>query len=697
MFSFLNSSILFGLAAVAIPLIIHLLTRQKVKKIYFSSLLFLKELKAQKIRRIKIRQILLLIIRCLIVLLLLLAFARPTLKGTLSSTIESKANASVVIIFDNSMSMGREINGKTLFNYAKNKFKHFDELFKDGDQIYSIFVTPGSSDIYQNARYNFKIVDKFIQNATVTNKSTDIISAFIKAREILLNSGNLNKEIYLISDIQKSGFKNYNNFTESIFEDTDIKIFVIPCDGEEISNLGIISAKFANQIIEKGKVLELDVVVKNLGAQKEKNKLVQLFINGKRSAQAAVNLQSNESQKITFKIVPEKTGLIAGSVLLEDDNLTLDNRFYFTFYVPGKLDVLLIGNNNVDTKYLKIALDVSPNINSTATTINQINYGTFKNYDVIILSNIPEITNSIMNELSAFVKQGGGVITFLGSEVNINDYNANFNNNFLLPNFMETIGAVGDKRSFLSIGEIDFSHPVFKGMIDDDNNKQIESPEFYFALRIDENKLANNIIKYNNSIPLLLERNIEKGKVLLFNTALDDQWSNFYLKGIFVPLINRCIVYLAGISDKADRNVLIDQEIVGTIKNNIEITDLNMIKPDGSKVKLKPEVRGGAYHIKFNDTDLNGIYSLESETEVFDRWAINIDPDESNIIKIDEEKLINLIGAENITIINSESDMVKSILTNRYGMELWKLFLGAVLLLFLLEMFIGREKKYVKS
>src|SRR3990172_3581145 len=98
MLTFLNSALLFGLAAVSIPILIHLFTRQKTKTILFSSLKFLKELQKKKIRRLKIRQILLLILRALLILALVLAFARPTLRSRDISSVESGAQLTAVII-----------------------------------------------------------------------------------------------------------------------------------------------------------------------------------------------------------------------------------------------------------------------------------------------------------------------------------------------------------------------------------------------------------------------------------------------------------------------------------------------------------------------------------------------------------------------------------------------------------------------
>ena len=139
MFTFLNTAILAGLVAVAIPVLIHLFTRQQQKTIDFSSLRFLKELQRQKIRRLKIRQIFLLILRTLIILLLVFAFARPTLRSTSASSLESGAELTAVIILDNTLSMGLEKDGQRLFDLAKKRALQVVSLLRSGDEIYLLY------------------------------------------------------------------------------------------------------------------------------------------------------------------------------------------------------------------------------------------------------------------------------------------------------------------------------------------------------------------------------------------------------------------------------------------------------------------------------------------------------------------------------------------------------------------------------
>lgn len=692
--TFLNTTILIGLIAGAIPIIIHLITRQKAKIVLFSTLRFLKELKNQQIRRLKIRQILLLILRTLIILLLVLAFARPTLKGRLSTGVSSAAKTTAVLILDNSLSMGLESSGQQLFDIARQRAQELEKLFAAGDEIFGLFAGIGSLPIFEGAKYDFKTVNKMIQKTVVSQSGTDLVGALVQAKEILRQSDNINKEIYLISDLQQAGFKNVENLILPLFQDQTIKVFVIPVHGNQISNLVITDVKPANQIIEKGKVFELEATVKNTGTKAERNKLVQLFIDDKRSGQATLNIEPGNSQTIKFRVVPQKTGLITGSVLLEDDDLFWDNRRYFAFYVPEQINVLIIGQNPKDIRFLELALNpfsdqVSP-IKIDNLPPSRIEFGTLKNYQVVMLSNVARVDGTLLSSIEDHVRASGGLIVFLGNEVDLRNYNQNLNQKLSLPLFTETIGEIGSRNSFLTLGRIDFSHPIFAGVFED-QKKEVESPLFYFVTRMKPRPEHEKIIEFSNGDPFLLESNAGKGKVLLFASAIDPSWSDLYLKGLFVPLLNRCVNYLAGHAKKADQSYLVNEELTTDVIEASNLSNFQIEKPDGKLVRVVPQIGEGAYKIKFQDSDLAGIYSLFAEDRLLTQWAANPDPDESDVTAISESKIKEIIGEGKIISVQKGEALASVVNTSRYGRELWKYLIGIALFFLIIEMLIARE------
>ena len=176
MLSFLNSIILVALAAGIIPLLIHLFTRRKLKKIDFSSLWFLKALEKTKIKQVRLHNLLLLILRILIILLTVLAFARPALKGTLSQgklsakilggDFSSTGSSSVVIILDDSYSMGLETKTGGLFELAKKKAKEILSFLTEKDEASLIFLSSPTETL--NFTIDFKELSDRIEKAKLS-------------------------------------------------------------------------------------------------------------------------------------------------------------------------------------------------------------------------------------------------------------------------------------------------------------------------------------------------------------------------------------------------------------------------------------------------------------------------------------------------------------------------------------------------
>ncbi|MEE4310823.1 MAG: VWA domain-containing protein [candidate division KSB1 bacterium] len=690
MFTFLNTSVLAGIAAIAIPLIILLITRQKVVKIDFSSILFLRELRTQKIRRIKIRQILLLILRTLIVLLLILAFARPTMKGGASSMMSASAKTSAVILIDNSMSMNREVNGVSLMDQLREKAAVFEEIFNNGDEIYALFTDEAVTPVYRGARYDVGAVVKNIKRVEAGLRRSAIVEAIIKARDILEKTNNINKEIYFISDLQQSGYRRIDDISAPLLDGTDIKLIVLPCSHERLNNLAVVSVESQNQIIEKGKVLEVETTIKNFGDFEEKSKLVQLYVEGKRTAQNTVTLAPDESRKVIFNIIPQSTGTLSGYVVTEEDALLADNRRYFTFHVPDKIKTLVIGNRSQDFHYLKIALNVSPNIDVATALFDEAESIRFDAYDVLILTNIPKFTSSISRKVQSYLEQNGALILFLGSDADLSSYNTGLCDRFGLPPYTDTVGELGLDGSYMVFGQIDRHHPVIKGLYKE-APEEIKSPKFYYVVNSESNLKTDVVISFSNGSPFLSEHHLDQGKILRFNTAIDAAWSDFHFQGLFVPLINRSITYIAAAHKSDMREMMVGDEISGRISADGANSDLIMIKPDGSESKLKTVVDDMMYKILFRETEESGIYTLYSGERSVDKWAVNFSASESEGETASDEMLAEAVGADHIRFYSQDQSMRKGIMIDRYGRELWKYLLAVVLIFMIIEMVIARE------
>lgn len=697
MLTFLNSAILVGLAAVAIPILIHLFTRKKVKTVYFSSLRFLKELQKQKIRRLKIRQILLLIVRTLIILALILVFARPAIKTFTASALESGAKITAVIILDNTLSMGREVEGQRLLDKAKKQALDIVDRLRPGDEIYLIYPQDPPVMAHQGPRYNTDAVKELIAETELSFHKTDYLSALSMANDLMESSNNINKEVYLIGDMQRNGLRLASSADGVKFLGAGVNLFLLPVQSANSEDLDILNVKLGNQILEKDKVVEVETEIRNNGNRPAKDRLAHLFVNGKRVGQQAIDVDEASLARALFRMIPDRTGLQSGFVMLEDDDLLDDNRRYFTFRILDQIPVLIVTGHKSDAHYLEMAFQ--PEAKSVSyIRSNQIDYTkltetNLEDYRALIFSNVPQIDNAASLKLQRFVANGGGLMVFLGDDVNPRNYNEYIQKKLNLPLLTETYGNPSDNQ-FLSLGKIDFSHPIFRGVFEGKAD-QIASPHIQFALHVRSDKPLDKIMEYSNGAPFLFESQYQQGRILYFTTGLSRDWSDLVYRGIFVPLLHRCVTYLAGGTSNERNEVLVGDEITYMPDRKYSDSELVMQKPDDSAVNIKPEVTKGEYLVRFKDTELPGIYTLKSGQTQVAQWAVNYDPAEleTNAFKTDELK--KYVAGDHIIEISDTGQIAEKLERTRYGHELWKQLVWIALVLLIVEALLMRENSEI--
>ena len=318
--TFLNPAILFGLLAASIPIIIHLLNLRKLKKIEFSTLQFLKELQKNKIRKIKLKQWLLLALRVLIILCIVTAFARPTLVGVSIGGTTSAAKTTAVFILDDTFSMSVVDQNGSYFNQAKESIKNILTQFEEGDEFGLILVSHQPEEIEMTS--NMTKFKEEVNSTTISFASNRLNNAIIKAAQVIGDAKNFNKEIYLITDFQKGRLASENEITdlkEQLGE--QVRLYSFNYGGKEVFNFGIDDLKINTQIFEKDKPIKFDATIKNYSDRVKDNLVVSLFINGERLAQQSLNLNPGESKTANLEASAKTFGYNEALVEVEEDDI----------------------------------------------------------------------------------------------------------------------------------------------------------------------------------------------------------------------------------------------------------------------------------------------------------------------------------------------------------------------------------------
>ena len=699
---FLNPAVLFGLLAASIPVLIHLLNLRKLKRIEFSTLAFLKELQKNKIRKIKLKQWLLLVLRVLIILFLVTAFARPTLKGVAIGGTTSAAKTTAVFILDNTSSMSVVDSKGSYLNQAKATIKQILSLMQDGDEVALILTgDPNNNDVKTTS--NLGKFQKQVDAVKISDVSGLLNNAIVKAAKVLSKSNNFNKEIYLLTDFQAGRLADQNSQSDlgEILNDR-VRLYSFNYSGKKVFNIGIDDIKLNTQIFEKDKPLDFNVTVTNYSDQSVNNLVVSLFIEGERSAQQSVSLNPGESKILTLQAPVKQTGYVDGYAEIEDDEILQDDRRFISFYIPKEIPVIIFTDNPGDSRFVDLALSAAGSGQTLLVTeknLSQLNSTNLSQYDVVVIIGSESISNYDL--LNSYLNSGGKVLLMPGSKSTIQNF-GNITKGLGIPSPTVAIGKEGSTINPVNFDKVDFNHPVFQDIFSSKEKKNVESPEIYYHFKVSTEGKGANVISLTDGSSFLSEYKTGKGKIFLFNTAPVLSWSNFPLKNLFAPLITKSIFYLSS-KDNSGNQLIAGNPVEINLQNNsspqlrIEEPAYPTGSPDNNEDYIDLGKQTNKNFITYNNTNVVGNYKVYAGANLVDEFSVNADPDES-VTKYysqsefeDYLKKIDFKGK--YFNINKNEDPVKIITQARFGSELWKYFLLIALLLALIEMAVARNAK----
>ena len=684
MFSFLNAGFLVAAAAALIPLIIHLFSRRKVKLIDFSSLKHLKAMQRRQVRRLKIRQLLLLILRMLIILMVVLAFAEPTTTG---GNIGSHASVSAVIIFDNSASMNRYVKDGNLFDLTKDKATELMQSFGEGDHIAIVSSGISSSESGKIEFSSPAAASEKIQLISPGYGPTKLESGLTSALELLNKAINLNKEIYILSDLQRNSL-----LEEQLIADSSVSLYFVELSVEENDNLTVLGVSLGGKLLIPGQPFEITATIKNQGGRNHDDVIASLFVNGSRVSQVSVKIAAGKEKVVRFGHTLSRGGFHSGLVQLSDDKFAADNSCYFSFNIPEQFNVLIIDGDPI-SDLMQLALVPSQTTGQywsvkKAQPDNLLGIN-FRDYDVVMLAGAPRLDNSIVSKLKLFVKSGRSLFISYGEATDITSFNKTWGEltgvEFEAPMDKNFSGA-----GYYSLGYVDINHPVFS-IFNLDENKL---PELKF-FTLPKTRITGNskvIMRFTGDRPALIENSYFAGRVLTFAGPMSPAYSDLAGHAFFVPFMARISEYLASQLSAVETELRTGSSLSrsfsasGALNQSIEL-----VKPDSSVVYLSPEEGQGAVTYNVVSANLPGIYRAFFDRREVDRFAVNIDPLEGNLSPASPEQFAEASGIDNYHILNSSATLQAEIAQFRFGKELWQLFLWIAAFLILIELLLSRS------
>ncbi|MBA72548.1 MAG: hypothetical protein CMO73_07725 [Verrucomicrobiales bacterium] len=741
----LNPGFLFaGTAAVAAPIIIHLLNRRRFKRIDWAAMDFLLEAQRLNRRRVKLEELILLLLRCLAMILIGLMIARPSLDINVSGILKS-GQTERVIVLDDSLSMATVgKSGSSIDKASEILQKGIKSLSNINSQdIISVVRTTDPNKFSPNGlplteSSIGELLDEF-KGLEVTDSRGELHSA-LSAVEKSFDSDktNFNKVVYVLTDLRrmdwesstKSGSDKGIVQTLQSIADKAAGCYVVDLGSEVENNLLIEEVKPLDKVLVNGVAADFEVLVRNLGKSGVDDVNVSFSVRGSLPIKSKIpQIQAGGVGVATFSYTftdPGKELFSAPVEISLDDELSKnqdalieDNTRYFPARVANGIRVLIVDGDpsgifgKSESFYLSKALSPGgPAISGVDVTVlddTDFDSSNLSEYEVIFVANLYRITEARAEGLHEWVQNGGGLILLLGDQIDEDVYNDVLykNGTGLLPFKLSTVGGDEKEEKWVYIKPEKENHPLFR-FFEGDNRQLLDQVKVFrwWNSELEENEdsvsppnVIASLTSDDNS-PAIVERQTGKGRVLAITTPLDNDWNNFPENGAsFLITAQELVRYMS--KDMASEGMIsVAEPIIFPVDVREYRQQAKLLRPgenDFERVEALPQNKNnlkdlewtlgyektdkkGIYEIQFERADGSGVHSLA--------FAANIDTGESDLRRISVAAIRSDLGAANVEflpfgspVLEQEADVVRS--------EMWKVILIVLGVLLLVELFYG--------
>ena len=269
---FLNLLLAGGLAAISAPIIIHLLHRSRVMPYDWGAMMFLEELMAERARRLRMQEILLLLVRALIVACLSLALMRPAIKSPTAGVRSADTHTSAVVLLDDSYSMNVGRN-RTAWQDAKESAINYIGTLQNGDDVSVMFTSSAGKVPAPAALFDLDRAREIVRSAKPHYDKTDIPRAISASLQQLENQHNPRRELVLFSDMQAAGWELGDgarwSFIASTIRSSRVKpnIILAATPDTRPNNLALMSIEPSRQVVDSFTPVTFNVAVANEGPE----------------------------------------------------------------------------------------------------------------------------------------------------------------------------------------------------------------------------------------------------------------------------------------------------------------------------------------------------------------------------------------------------------------------------------------------
>jgi hypothetical protein len=678
--TFLYPILLSGVVLAGIPVILHLIMRQKPKHLLFPAFRFLLQQHRSNQRKLQLRHLLLLALRIFLIIGICLALARPKVFSE-RINLGGEQPIAAALVFDTSASMGYQSGGRNRLDEAKQRaLELLDELATDSIVAVLDTAEPGGEWLTSSSQARERIGQLRLRpaNGPVTGRLSEAYRLLADLdQETEGNNASLPRFIYVFSDRTEESWDAHRLHDLEQFRDrlgAPAHAVFVDVGTDEPVDLALVKFELPRQIVPTNDKLILRVTVSATGERCDTEVICRID-DEKAADHKAVQLEPGQSQSYTF----ERSGLKVGRhqaevTLATTDGLAFNNALFVTFELRGPRQVLVLVDQIHDADFLKLALDAKRDLGCEVRTVSDVGSlspADLSRYRAICLLNVNRPSPSLWSLLERYVKEGGGLAVALGEPLDPKAYNNDEAAQRLLPGALSQIvkntdGASGQWK------ETSYPHPIMAPFREWEQNKNYDLVYFkpsanqYWEVQPYAGT-GETIVSYNDKPgrPALLERRIpgaRPGHVLLFTTPLDrrhlgdSSWNNYLTTTFYLAFVNKTLGYLAGDAEDGSFNYVSGQTPMVTLPPTPRFPTYTLQGPGLSPSDSIIKRADGQNELSVIQAQAPGNYTvLGGDNQAVASFSINVAGEESQLSRVPVEAIEELFGKGTVLAVGHGS------------------------------------------
>lgn len=664
---FLVPAFLAGLAALAVPVIVHLRHREKDRPFRFPSLMFLERIPIRTAQRRRVTDWPLLLLRALVVTLAVLAFARPVVDRA-ASAAAALGVRTVVLALDQSLSMGHAAAWPAALDSARAVIAGLG-----ADDRVAVVLFDEEATVAQPLTGDHAAARAALEGAGPAPRGTRYAAALRAGRQLLVADGAPRGEILVVTDLQRSGITGLAGL--ELPAGIEVRaIGVAPADRGNTAVTGLEVQRIAGE--GRGRMIVAARVVTRALAEPRRVRL-DLTVNGRPSGSREITLAAEGVVAVAFDAIPMPLGAVRVEVAAAPDRLPADDRFHAVVPAEDAERVILVSPGDAaadETLYLDRALAIGrdPTFRIERRLAGMLSDATLDGAAVVVLYDVAPPPGPAGEALVRWVAAGGGLVVAAGPRLGGRTTPAG-----ILPGALRGLVDRLDDRGGV-LGDVSLEHPVF-APFRAGATSALGAARFLRYPRVEPAAGAEVVARFDDGLPALVERREGQGRVMLAAMPLDTRAGDFPLQSAFLPFVRRLAVHASGhVPDPLWHTTGEAWAVPGAVRDPVvEAPSGALIRPDPSAA---PAV------LALTESGFYRTFAGRVQGEPLAELAVNPPGRESDLTPLDPRELLLGVGQE-ATVAGMGPVPTAREVEGRQ--RLWRALLVAVAVLLLVETLVA--------